>query len=187
MSSAAPSMDLSSAEPQPAAADMPLTLVWLLAASSGLIVANIYYIQPLLPDVAHAFGLTVTCAGAVAMITQLGTACGMFFIVPLGDARERRSLILFMLVLASIFLALVASAMNFPWLCAASFAMGICGSTIHVIVPLAAHLASARERGKVVGSVLSGLLIGILLRARSADLSAPTSAGGQSTGWRPWR
>ena len=90
-------------EPLTARADealIPQSTVWLMAITVGVIVANIYYVQPLLADIARTFGLSVTRAGTVAMLSQAGTALGMFLFVPLGDKYERRSLI-FILVLGS--------------------------------------------------------------------------------------
>ena len=72
---------------------IPQTTVWLMAITVGVIVANIYYVQPLLADIAHTFGLSVTRVGSLAMLSQAGTALGMFLFVPLGDKYERRSLI----------------------------------------------------------------------------------------------
>ena len=119
--------------------------VWLMAFGVGAIVANIYYIQPLLSAIAASFHISVPQVGAVAMATQLGAALGMFFFVPLGDTKERRQLIVW-LVLAE-----------------AAFGVGMAASTVHVIVPFAAHLAPPARRGAAVGTVLSGLLFGILL------------------------
>src|SRR5215470_13746158 len=130
-------------------------VVWLLAISTGCIVANIYYIQPLLADIAHEFGLSVSQMGAVAMLAQMGTGLGMLFFVPLGDKFERRSLISTLLVVESIALAGVASARNVSWLSVACFCVGAAAATVHVIVPLAAHLAPPKERGRIVGSVLA--------------------------------
>src|SRR5271167_209371 len=76
---------------------MRRSTVWLMAATVGVVVANIYYAQPLLADIAHSFGLTVTRAGAVAMLSQAGTATGMFLFVPLGDKFERRALVVTLL------------------------------------------------------------------------------------------
>jgi predicted MFS family arabinose efflux permease len=116
--------------------------VWLMAFGVGAIVANIYYIQPLLSAIAASFHISVPQVGAVAMATQLGAALGMLFFVPLGDTKERRQLIVW-LVLAE--------------------AVSLAASTVHVIVPFAAHLAPPARRGAAVGTVLSGLLFGILL------------------------
>src|SRR5215510_7343772 len=85
-------------------------IVWLLAFSTGCVVANIYYVQPLLADIALEFGLSVSRIGIVAMLAQMGTGLGMMFFVPLGDKYERRSLISTLLVAESIALAGMASA-----------------------------------------------------------------------------
>jgi len=152
--------------------------VWFMAGSTGIIVANIYYIQPLLADIARAFGLTVTKVGLVAMLTQVGTALGMLLFVPLGDNKERRTLITIMLLGAATALALVAMARNPLWLALSCFGVGLMGASVHLFVPFAAHLAPPRERGRVVGTVFSGILMGILL--------ARTFSGfvGAQLGWR---
>lgn len=154
--------------------DVSLTRVpvGLLAFSAGTIVANIYYAQPLLVEMARAFGVTVSGIGFVAMLSQIGTATGMYLFVPLGDNRERRSLIIFLLLAAFVSLCAMAAAPNILWLRIASFAVGATASTVHVIVPLAAHLAPDAKRGRVVGTVLSGLLIGILLARTFSGLAA---------------
>ena len=152
--------------------------VWLMSFSVGVIVGNIYYIQPLLSLIASAFRISVAQVGAIAMATQLGVALGMLVFVPLGDTLERRSLIVRLLLFAAICLAFVACAKSTIWLGIACFGVGIAGSTVHVIVPFAAHLAPPSKRGTVVGSVMAGLLFGILL--------ARTFSGfvGQVFGWR---
>jgi predicted MFS family arabinose efflux permease len=149
-----------------------------MAVSTGVIVANIYYIQPLLADIARTFGLSVTKVGFVAMLTQVGTSLGMLLFVPLGDTKERRSLITTLLIVAAIALAFVATARNAWWLALACFVVGAMGSSVHLFLPFAAHLAAPEERGRVVGSVFSGILMGILL--------ARTFSGtvGAYLGWR---
>jgi predicted MFS family arabinose efflux permease len=149
-----------------------------MSVSTGAIIANIYYIQPLLSAIARSFRISVPAVGAVAMLTQLGTAAGMFCFVPLGDTKERRRLIVWLLVLESGFLALMANARSYAWLAAASFGIGMAASAVHVIVPFAAHLAAPARRGAVVGSVLSGLLLGILLARTFSGLL------GAWAGWR---
>src|ERR1700732_5475829 len=104
---------------------MPQTTVWLMAVTVGVIVANIYYVQPLLAEIAGAFGLTVTRAGTVAMLSQTGTALGMFLFVPLGDKYERRSLILLLVIGGFVSLLLLASAPNALWLGCAAFGVGV--------------------------------------------------------------
>jgi predicted MFS family arabinose efflux permease len=91
---------------------LPQTTVWLMAITVGVIVANIYYVQPLLADIANTFGLSVTRAGTIAMLSQAGTALGMFLFVPLGDKYERRSLILLLVIGGFVSLLLMATAPN---------------------------------------------------------------------------
>jgi predicted MFS family arabinose efflux permease len=157
---------------------MSRSIVWLLAISTGCIVANIYYAQPLLADIAREFGLSVTKIGAVFMLTQIGMGTGMLIFVPLGDKYERRSLITMLLVAASLSLAFTATSRTAVWLSLASFAVGLTASTVQVIVPFAAHHAPDDQRGRVVGTVLGGLLVGALL--------ARTFSGvfGAAFGWR---
>ena len=149
-----------------------------MAFSVGAIVANIYYIQPLLSTIATAFRISVPQVGIVAMLTQFGAALGMLFFVPLGDTKERRRLIVSLLLAESLCLALMASAQNFVWLALASFGIGITTATVHVIVPFATHLASAARRGATVGAILGGLLLGILLARTFSGLL------GAWVGWR---
>jgi predicted MFS family arabinose efflux permease len=137
--------------------------VRLMALSVGAIVANIYYVQPLLATMALTFSVSVSMIGLVAMLTQVGTAIGMLVFVPLGDSRDRRALLTALLSGASVALCGVATAQNLIWVSIASFAVGACGAAVHVIVPFAAQLAPENSRGRVLGTVFSGLLIGILL------------------------
>jgi predicted MFS family arabinose efflux permease len=162
----------------PAEQAMPRSTVWVMATAVGVIVANIYYAQPLLADMGRTFGLSVTRAGAIAMLSQAGTAVGMFLFVPLGDKFDRRGLILILLVAASVALALMACAPSALWLGAASFAVGAFAANVHVIVPFAAHLAAPAQRGRVVGTVVGGILFGVLL-ARSFSGTV-----GELAGWR---
>ena len=137
--------------------------VHLLALSVGVIVANIYYVQPLLAAMARTFSVSVGMIGLVAMLTQVGTAIGMLVFVPLGDSRDRRALLTGLLSAAAVALCGVATAQNLIWVSIASFAVGASGAAVHVIVPFAAQLAPENSRGQVLGTVFSGLLIGILL------------------------
>lgn len=157
---------------------MSRRIVWLLALTTGCVVANIYYIQPLLADIAREFSLSIAQIGIVAMLAQVGTGLGMLFFVPLGDKYERRTLISALLVAEAGACALAAMATNVVWLSIACFFVGGMAATVHVVVPLAAHLAPPKERGRIVGIVLSGLLIGVLL--------ARTFSGvvGAQFGWR---
>jgi predicted MFS family arabinose efflux permease len=149
-----------------------------MAFSVGAVVANIYYIQPLLSSIAAAFHISVPQVGAVAMLTQFGAALGMLIFVPLGDTKERRRLIVSLLLAECVCLVLMATAWNFVGLALAAFGIGITTATVHVIVPFAAHLASPARRGATVGAVLGGLLFGILLARTLSGLI------GAWLGWR---
>ena len=134
-----------------------------MAFSTGVIVANIYYVQPLLAAMGRSFSANAGMMGAVAMLTQVGTALGMLIFVPLGDTHDRRSLISALLIGACLALCGIATARNLVWISIASFIVGACGAAVHVIVPFAAQLAPENSRGRVLGVVFSGLLLGILL------------------------
>ncbi len=135
----------------------------LMSAATGLAVASNYYAQPLLDAIAHAFRLSVNQAGFIVTAAQLGYACGLMFLVPLGDRFERRSLIVIMTLLAAGGMLITASAPSL-WLMVAGTAItGLFSVVAQILVPLAATLASPENRGKVVGTIMSGLLLGILL------------------------
>jgi predicted MFS family arabinose efflux permease len=157
---------------------MKRSLLWFMAAAVGTLVANIYYIQPLLADIARTFDMSPARAGSVATLMQLGTTSCMLLIVPLGDIKERRSLIASMVLVLSAGLAGVALSPNYACLALASILVGASGSVVHLILPFAASLARPAERGRVVGTVIGALLMGILL--------ARTASGyvGALLGWR---
>jgi predicted MFS family arabinose efflux permease len=153
-------------------------LIWMMAIASGAAAANLYYNQPLLAIIAQSFQTSEHSVGLIPMLTQIGYAIGIFLLVPLGDLVERRRLILTMLVATAFALGVAAVSPNFTWLVGASLAIGMTTIVAQLIVPFAANLASPQVRGKVVGMVMSGLLIGILL--------ARTVSGfvGANFGWR---
>ncbi|RPH64215.1 MAG: MFS transporter, partial [Acidobacteria bacterium] len=100
-------------------------LLVIMAVGAGLAVANIYYSQPLLANIGRAFNASAAAMGVIAMLTQLGVATGIVCLVPLGDIKERRQLIVGLLVAASISLVGVAMAPSYVWLGAASFVVGV--------------------------------------------------------------
>jgi predicted MFS family arabinose efflux permease len=157
---------------------MKKRLLWFMALSVSVLVANVYYIQPLLADIARTFAISPAKAGFVATLMQLGVMSCMLLIVPLGDIRERRPLISSLVLVLSVALAGFSLAPNFTCLAIAAFAVGASGSVVHLILPFAATLAPPAERGKVVGTVIGALLMGILL--------ARTASGffGAQFGWR---
>ena len=150
----------------------------LLTLTAGATVANIYLLQPLLAIVAREFRTTARAVGLVSMLTQVGYGSGMFFLVPLGDVLERRRLMLLLLGAATLALLVTAAAPTLALLGLASLAVGAASVVPQLAVPLAAHLAPPEARGKAVGTVMGGLLVGILL--------ARTVSGflGVHLGWR---
>ena len=142
---------------------MSSRLVWIMAVACGVSVANLYYIQPILVDMGRTFHTSVNQMGIVATVGQIGFATGLLLIVPLGDSYSKRTLIVSLLIAVSIALIGIAIAPTLLFLMVASFAVGLTTIVPQVIVPFAATLASTLERGRVVGTVMSGLLIGILL------------------------
>ena len=157
---------------------LPPGLVTLLAVVAGVSVANLYYLQPLLPLLARDFAATPEAVGGVAVATQLGYAAGLFLFIPLGDTVERKALILALCAATVAALLGAAAAPGLVALTAVSFLLGAFTVVPHVALPLAAHLAAPAERGRIIGSVLAGLLTGIL--------TARTVAGfiGEAFGWR---
>lgn len=137
--------------------------LWIMTIATGLIVANIYYNQPLLGDIAKTFKVSNGTAGHISMITQLGYAAGMFFIAPLADMFKRKRLMMF--AFGAMVLALLGAGLspNIHILLLASFLIGAASLIPQLLVPMAAHLAKPEERGKKIGVVMGGLLIGILL------------------------
>jgi predicted MFS family arabinose efflux permease len=165
-------------EPDPGTPGVERGLVLLLAGTAAFTVANIYFAQPLLPEMARSLGVSAGSVGWVPVLTQLGYALGLFLFIPLGDAVERRKLILALVLASALALSAAAAAPSAAWLAAASLAVGIFAVVPHVAVPLAAHLAAPGERGRVIGLIMSGVLAGILLARTVAGLV------GGAFGWR---
>lgn len=149
-----------------------------MAACTGLIVANLYYCQPLIILISNEFKIPEANAGTITYLTQAGYAIGLFFMVPLGDKIERKKQILMTTFASVIALIIAATAKNFFILQIASLLIGITSIVPQLILPLAASLCEPEQRGKVVGTIMSGLLLGILL---SRTLSGFI---GQTLGWR---
>lgn len=150
----------------------------VLAIAAGLSVANIYYAQPLLGAMARDFGISPAAIGLVVTLTQVGYSLGLIFIVPLGDLLDRRRLIVGQGVLSVVALIAVATARTEEVLFTGLAAMGLLAVVVQVLVAFAATLATPAERGRAVGMVTSGVVIGILAARFIAGLLA--DAGG----WR---
>ena len=137
--------------------------VAIMACATALIVANLYYCQPLIILIAEEFGVADSVAGRTIYLTQIGYAIGLFLLVPLGDMFERKKQILIITAGAVIFLITAALSPTFFALQVACVGIGFGSIVPQLILPMAANLSAPKQRGQVVGIVMSGLLIGILL------------------------
>ncbi|CAI8761172.1 MFS transporter [Pseudomonas marginalis] len=146
-----------------ATSTMTRTMVMLFAFCCGAIVANIYYAQPIIELIAPDIGLTPAMASLIVSLTQIGYALGLFFLVPLGDLLENRKLMIIttLVAIASLLGAAFTEQPNLFLL--VSLLIGFSSVSVQILIPLAAHLAPAESRGRVVGSIMGGLLLGILL------------------------
>lgn len=151
----------------PFAADAPAgpsrALVMLLATGAGLSVAALYYNQPMLGVLAADIGVGERAIGFIPTLTQLGYALGILLLAPLGDRHDRRTIILLKAALLIVALLACGMAPSFALLLAASLAIGLTATLAQDIVPAAATLAHDAQRGRIVGTVMTGLLLGILL------------------------
>ena len=152
--------------------------VALFAAACGLAVANIYYSQPLVGLIAPSLGLAPGLAGLIVTLTQLGYGAGLLFLVPLSDLIENRRLVIWALGAVALGLLGIALSDSVVTFMAASFVVGVFSVAAQILVPLASHLAPEHSRGRVVGTVMSGLLGGIMLARPFSSYVAATF------GWR---
>ncbi|MGB8451964.1 MAG: MFS transporter [Anaerocolumna sp.] len=144
-------------------------LIFLFAGACGLIVANLYYAQPLVGSIGAATGIPSGASGLIVTMTQLGYAAGLLFLVPLSDLLENRRLVVSVLIIAIGGLVAAAMAENSLMFFAAAVLIGLGSVAAQILVPLAAHLAPANQRGRIVGNVMSGLLLGIMLARPAAS------------------
>jgi len=153
-------------------------LIVLLAASAGLGAASLYYSQPILAPLAEDLHASTSGIGAVPMLTQLGYAAGILLLTPLGDRFDRRKVILTKFVLLIATLLLCAFAPGFAPFLLASAVLGLTATLAQDVVPMAATLSPVAHRGRIVGQVMTGLLLGILLSRVMSGVIA------QAFGWR---
>jgi predicted MFS family arabinose efflux permease len=156
--------------------DVPTGTILTLAAACGLLVANIYYAQPLIAEIAQSLGLATGAAGVIVTMSQVGYGLGLFFVVPLGDLVENRKLALMSVALSAVALACAAFAPSAGVFLTCAALVGLGSVAVQILIPLAAHLAPDAKRGQVVGTVSSGLMIGIMLaRPASSFIAAQSS------------
>lgn len=148
--------------PAPPPAPLAGSTVLLLAITIGATVANLYYAQPLLAFIRDDLNLSSAGAGLIVTVTQLGYAVGLILAVPLGDLVERRRLVTVMTCLNAATLALCGLSPDAPVFYVASALVGVFAATAQILVAFSANLAEPEQRGRVVGTVMSGLLLGIL-------------------------
>jgi predicted MFS family arabinose efflux permease len=167
------------AAPTGHAAPVRLGLVTVvLATACGLAVANIYFAQPILDLLAGSFHVTQGAATSAVTVVQTGYAVGLVLLLPMGDLVENRRLTSAMLVVTAGALVLAGTAHGLGVFLVASVLIGVTSVVAQILIPFAAHLAPEASRGRIVGWVGSGLLLGILLARTLSSLTAAV------WGWR---
>lgn len=154
------------------------SVIWLMTVISGLVVANIYYNQPLLSLISEDVKVSEAAASKISVLTQLGYAAGLLLIVPLGDKLFRKKLILIDLLLVFLSLLWMTFAKELWMLYTASLLIGATSVIPQLFVPMAAELSSDKEKSSNIGLVMSGLLLGILLSRFIGGIV------GEMWGWR---
>lgn len=157
---------------------VPASLLFIMACMAAVSVANIYYCQPLLSLMGNDLGIDEWRASLIAMITQVGYACGLFFIIPSGDKFDRKKIVSYSFSILTIALLCIALSNNFHAVMAASFAVGACSVMPQIFIPIAAQYSRPEKKGANVGLIVSGLLTGIL---------ASRVISGLVGGWLGWR
>ena len=157
---------------------IPRHILFMMAAVSGLTVANCYYNQPLLEDIRQQLNVTEVQANLITFITQLGYALGLLFVIPLADKLSRRSIVITNLSLAAVMCCVIAVSDTIATVWAASLVLGLCSVVPQIFVPMAGVFSLPENKSRNMGIVLSGLLSGVL--------GARVISGyvGEYTGWR---
>lgn len=158
--------------------DLGRPAIFLMALACGVIVANLYYAQTLIDVIGPEIGMSAGMAGLITTLTQLGYGLGLFLIVPIADLFENRRIVLASIGVTVIGCLAVAASQGPVSFLVASIVTGVGATGAQVLVPLASHLAAPERQGRVVGTVMSGLLFGIMLARPVANFLAG------SLGWR---
>jgi predicted MFS family arabinose efflux permease len=148
----------------------------LLAAACGLVIANIYYVQPLAGPIARALGLPTSATGIMVTLTQIGYGLGLILLVPLCDLLENRRIIVVMVAATAVALAIAGFAPSALLFLTASLAIGLSSTAVQMLVPFAASMAPEEHRGRVVGQVVGGLMLGIMMARPLASFIAGMSS-----------
>jgi predicted MFS family arabinose efflux permease len=164
------------APPRRAASTRSLTA--FLALAVGIVVLDLFAAQPLIGPIGASFGIAAGGASIAATVTMLGYAAGLVILVPLIDLLENRRLILAVLLADMGALWVAAATPSLTLFLVASFAVGVTSSVIQMLVPMAAFLTPEESRGRVIGNLMSGIMLGILLSRPIASLVA------DAFGWR---
>jgi len=151
-------------------------MTFLLALASGLIVANLYYAQPLAGLISASLGMSESLTGLIVTLTQIGYGVGLIFLVPLGDLVENRFLVVVLILLSGLAAAGAALAGDSVTFFVAAAAIGLTSVGVQVIIPFAAHLAPDATRGRAVGNVMAGLMIGIMLARPVSSMIASVAS-----------
>ena len=157
---------------------LPASILWTLAIVAGISVANLYYNQPLLNMIRHDLGVSEFKTNLIAMVTQIGYALGLLFIIPLGDLYQRKKIIVTNFAVLIVSLLAIALAPNIHIILIASFLTGICSVIPQIFVPIASQFSKPENKGRNVGIVISGLLTGILASRVVSGIV------GEYMGWR---
>ena len=153
------------------------TQITVMSIAAGICVANIYYNQPILNDISKNFNVTASRAGIISVLAQAGYGLGLFFLTPMGDKVNRKKLILILMGALVAVLAGITFVQNFFWLCIFSLLTGLLSVAAQVILPMAASMDS-KNRGRTVGIIFTGILVGILAARVISGLIAE---------WLNWR
>jgi predicted MFS family arabinose efflux permease len=151
---------------------MPGWMVFLFACACGIVVANLYYAQPLIALISPEIGLSESAASLIVTLTQLGYCIGLVLLVPLGDLIENRKLVIFTICAAILALFIAMLAPTAGWFLFSAFMIGIGSVAVQMLLPIAAHITPEHRRGRTIGNIMSGLMLGIMLARPFSSLVA---------------
>jgi predicted MFS family arabinose efflux permease len=149
-----------------------------MAVTTGVTIANVYYCQPILTEIATSLNVSTAQVGYLPVLTQAGVGIGLFFLAPLGDMIDRKRIVVALEMLLVLALAGMSLASSLSTIYVLSFAIGVLAVSVQIVVPMAASISTPQNRGKIVGTVFTGTLIGIL---------ASRIASGYISEWLGWR